>query len=358
MSAHPTTTTTTTGYDTNLQQPPPSQQQQPMSMVPPNNNVSFMIPQQSSLIHAATFSSPPPASFGKTPANTPMLSPTTTNTTDSATANAGTPFMSPPPSGFGPSMVHTTTPPPVIVARSLTSPDRSEGSVNGHHATSVFGTSPSTQSMFTAATPCTTTTSRGYHRSNSSPSDVAVLFSKPAVSTTHSEDTTASVHQPLPQPPAEILSTSTTEMMSTPSIQRPTTKTAAELFGHSNSTVGTVNSFPNDATTMTETQQPTSTTTSTCTVVNDDDDDNNNNHNMSNEDELDDVPLTPGQDHVSKLSDMNDTLMNMTVASNVQPSNETLPSVQQQQHQQSIVTTGMNSLIAAIGMPPPPFSRK
>jgi hypothetical protein len=146
--------------------------------------------------------------------------------------------------------------------------------------------------------------------------------------------------------------------MSTPSIQRPTTKTAAELFGHNNSTVGTLNSLPNDATTMTETQQPTNTTTSTCTVGNDDD--NKNNHNMSNEDELDDVPLTPGQDQVSKLSEMNDTLMNMTVASNAQPSNEALLSVEQQQQQQqpSIVTTGMNSLIAAIGMPPPPFSRK
>jgi hypothetical protein len=178
------------------------------------------------------------------------------------------------------------------------------------------------------------------------------------MSTTHSEeDTTASVHQPLPQPPAEIPSTSTIEMMSTPSIQRPTTKTAAELFGHNNSSVGTLNSLPNDATTMTETQQPTTTTTTTCTVVNDNNN-NCNNHNMSNEDELDDVPLTPGQDHVSKLSEMNDTLMNMTMAGNAQPSNEALPSLQQQQQQPSIVTTGMNSLIAAIGMPPPPFSRK
>lgn len=65
---------------------------------------------------------------------------------------------------------------------------------------------------------------------------------------------------------------------------------------------------------------------------------------FTEDDDLHDVPLTPGQDATSKVNAVeNDT--NQPLPGNDQPPPPPL-------------TDAVNSLITAIGMPPPPFSRK
>jgi hypothetical protein len=247
----------TSNPDPNMAQPTPS-----------SNTVSFMIPQQTSM-NTSFASSPPPANFGKTPANTPMLS-------------AGEPnhssLVSPPPSGFA------TSTPSMIAPRSFassTSPDRSAGSLS---AASVFGSTP-------VATP-------GYHRSSSAPMDASALFSKPP--------------------------STSTEATSAVAVPRPGAASAAELFG------------------KTPTAVPTSSATSSgpdpapVGIAND-------------EDDLDDVPLTPGPEKECQLSEVTEAQGHST---------EDTVETNQSNEPASLLASGVTSLIAAIGMPPPPFSRK
>ena len=137
---------------------------------------------------------------------------------------------------------------------------------------------------------------RGYHRSNSTPSDAAALFSKP-ITTTETTDVT-----PIAQPDA---------VDSTPTQQHP------------------------------EPQQPDLSQTDTTLAA----DNATGVTNAEDYDDLDDVPLTPGQDMTTKVNVIeNDAYQHAPGGGNEPP--------------QPPLSNPVNSLIAAIGMPPPPFSRK
>ena len=296
--------------------PPPQQQQpqqqaasmynqfqQPMPAQPPAqpfnpvfNGNNFPVPTQSSSVSftippapfsgsntggANTFSSPN-SFIGKTPANTPMLS--SLNTTTGITPSATTTFMSPPPSGMAASFGATTEPATVAPQSfaSSSSPDRSGSGCSGtsNTAASVFG-SPTTGVSVAPSAPTDRRTQSSHGYHRSNSGDAAALFSKPITTTETAMDST-------PIPPPEPQEQSAT---------------------HTDTTTDTIN-----ATGFTE------------------------------DDDLHDVPLTPGQEATYKVNAVeNDT--NQPLPGNDQPPPPPL-------------TDAVNSLITAIGMPPPPFSRK
>ena len=297
----------------------PQQPMQPQPFNPAFNGSNFQQPQQpASLVSFTippapisgpnstnTFSSPN-AFIGKTPANTPMLSSlnTTAATTDAASTSATSTFMSPPPSGMAASFGNSTTQPVTVAPQSFassSSPDRSgSGTYNSNTAASVFGTPPSVVPV--AASPQVDNRAQiaqsGYHRSNSTPSDAAALFSKPITTTVVAMDTMPATHSA-----DETVTDSTAMQHPEPQSQQPPTS-------HTNAL-----SDVNNATGFTNTED---------------------------DDDLDDVPLTPGQNVTANVS----AIENVTY--------EHAP-----EHEQPPPTTNaVNTLISAIGMPPPPFSRK
>lgn len=263
----------------------------------PASSVSFtMPPAPISGPNSSTSFSSPHSFIGKTPANTPMLSSLNTATAAvAATPSATSTFMSPPPSGIGTS---TTQPVPVAPQSfaSSSSPNRSgSGTYTSSTAASVFGTPMLGAPVASPAqAEITTQPARGYHRSNSTPSDAAALFAKP-ITTTEAPD----------------------------NIQAAETGTDSTMMQHSE---------PHQPTAMPNTDSTSDI--NNATGVN----------NAEDYDDLDDVPLTPGQ-NVTANEKVNENVMHEHTQGN-------------EQEPQPPLTNAVNSLISAIGMPPPPFSRK
>jgi Ankyrin repeats (3 copies) len=137
----------------------------------------------------------------------------------------------------------------------------------------------------------------GYHRSSSAPMEASSLFSRP--------------------PSAPVEETAPVDGNAA-SIPRPGASSAAELFGKTPSATAVIpDAAPVD---------------------------------MANEEEdLDDVPLSPGPEKECQSTEM---------AENQGHPPEDTTGTNQPNETASLVASGVTSLIAAIGMPPPPFSKK
>jgi hypothetical protein len=199
----------------------------------------------------------------------------------------------------------TDTTQPVTLAQqsfpSSSSPDRSSNT-----AASVFGTptlmAPVASLPAQADIAAPPAAQHGYHRSNSTTSDAAALFAKPITIRENAET--------IPATPSAATATDCTPIQQPESLQQSSGIPHSDIPSDVQNTAGFVQ--------------------------------------KEEEDDLDDVPLTPGQ--------------NVTSRTNEAVTHEQALATNETQHQQPLpqppLSNAVNSLISAIGMPPPPFSRK
>lgn len=274
----------------------------------------------------AMFASPPPA-FGKTPANTPVMPPAMNEATGPSSS-----FLPPPPYQSG------AAPSPVVVAPmgfSLSSPSKSTGSVN---AASVFGsTTPrnvtaSSPSASLSTPPSMTGAARGFHRSSSAPSSesASALFSRPAGGDTAAVAAAAEASgTPLSspfvqQPPSAATPRSATELFGTPQPQPPMTTTTTDPTAEAAADATTAAYASPPTATEAPSEQvafPTASATQQAQTL-----------PGSEEDDLDDIPLTPGLEDKQSVAN---------VVPHVGGGND-----------------NSSSRGGVLDMPPPPFSRK
>lgn len=229
---------------------------------------------------APPFASPPALSFGTTPANTPVLLPGMRRDTG---LPSSTPFLPPPPNQSGNAATGAAALPPFQYVAS--SPEKMAT------ASSVFGMTPTPTSSSSPAlqSPSVLTSTPPSFHVPTPPHAASELFARSAVGETQSS---------LPEQ----------TMSATPTL------TATDLFG------GHGGAAPEPS--ISETSAVVGTSLSVPVPPVD--------TLLGNEEELDDIPLTPG--------DAKPVVTGTSTTTNV--------------------TSTMNSLVGSIGMPSPPFSRK
>lgn len=326
------------------------QQQQQGGMLLPSAPDSYQPPPQGMAAAsqipdaASSFMPPPPGgamfaspklSFGTTPANTPAVIPRQAPVNDvvGLQQQQPGPFLPPPPYQSG--AVSAATPSPVAGPMGFANATPSKSAVS-NNAASVFGSATSPSSIQSSTPPLGVLRGKSYHRSISSPSNPSDLFSRPAVG-----QSAAATTSPASQTPPAAAPLSATELfgrcaaaptaaadshvsppvavdqqpkqVDSPSASEAAAVDTKEPPAFATDLLGDAGTAPNGADVAVATDGQSKNDAPVPLA----------NHNTGEEDDLDDIPLTPG----------NEVLINNSALFG-------------------------KSQVGAIGLPPPPFSRK